>query len=182
MVLALTQCLDPNHLIAAQMFTWASLGLEEQPAGILAKLYVDIGVEVWVFKSWKRQLMLGAMVVYLSQSFGSVEELLMSCTVLCHTFLKWQSVWLEHHKHPARVLGAPVLVNAVAESTPGEPSLVFTWRAFSLLCLSHQNVPKCCHKLTVVSLKQSFPGVGESQLTWWGWRHWGRVWKAWWNC
>ena len=51
MVLGLTQCLDPNHRIAAQMFTWASLGLEEHLARILAKLYVEIGAEVWVFKS-----------------------------------------------------------------------------------------------------------------------------------
>lgn len=36
---------------AAQMFTWASLGLEGQLAGIMAKLYVEIGVEVWVLKS-----------------------------------------------------------------------------------------------------------------------------------
>lgn len=49
MVLGLTQCLDLNHHIAAQMFTWASLGLEEHLAVTLAELYVEIGVEVWVF-------------------------------------------------------------------------------------------------------------------------------------
>lgn len=51
MILGLTQCLDSNHRIAAQMFTWASLGLEGQLAGIMAKLYVELGVEVWVLKS-----------------------------------------------------------------------------------------------------------------------------------
>lgn len=59
------------------------------------------------------------MVVYPSQSFGSVEQLLLSCTALCHAFLKWQSVWPERHGHTTRVLGALVLISAVAESAAG---------------------------------------------------------------
>lgn len=68
MVLGLYQCLDPNRRIAAQMFTWASLGLEEQLAGIMVKLYVKIGTEVRTFRSRKCQLMLGAVVVHPSRA------------------------------------------------------------------------------------------------------------------
>lgn len=45
--LGLTQCLDPNHCVADQTFTWTSLGLEQHPAGILAELCVEGGVEVF---------------------------------------------------------------------------------------------------------------------------------------
>lgn len=62
--------------------------------------------------------MLGTVAVYPSQSFGSAEQLLLSCAALGHSFLKWWSEWLEHHEDPTGVLGAPVLVSAVAESTP----------------------------------------------------------------
>lgn len=45
--LGLTQCLDPNHCVADQTFTWISLGLEQHPAGILAKLCMEASVEVF---------------------------------------------------------------------------------------------------------------------------------------
>lgn len=66
--------------------------------------------------------MLGAVVVYPSPSFGSVEQRLWSCSALCHASLKCWSVWLEHQKHTARVLGSRVL--GPAAGTCGCPSLV----------------------------------------------------------
>lgn len=77
-------------------------------------------LEIWVFKSRKWQLILGTVVFYSpSQPLGSAKQLPSSCTVLCHAFLKWWGVLLEHHKHTACVLGAPALVSPAAESSPG---------------------------------------------------------------
>lgn len=65
---------------------------------------------------------LGFVVVYPSPSFGSVEQQLWSCCSLCQAALKRWSVWLERHKHSARVLGSRVL--SPAAGTRGCPSLV----------------------------------------------------------
>lgn len=147
------------------MFTWTSLGLEQHPAGISAKLCVERGVEVWGFKSWKCWLLLGAAVVYPPPSFGSVEQWLWSCSALCHASLECWSVRLEHHKHTARVLGSRVLDPAV--STCACLSLVWAGGACSPLCLSHQKVPECCHELAVASLKLSV-FLGWRNLSWLG--------------
>lgn len=67
-------------------------------------------------------IMLGAVVVYPSPSFGSVEQQLWSCSSLCQAALKRWSVRLEHHKHSAGVLGSRVL--SPAAGTRGCPSVV----------------------------------------------------------
>lgn len=42
MVLGLTPCLDPNHPITGQIFTWAYLGLEEHLHGVLTQMGKEV--------------------------------------------------------------------------------------------------------------------------------------------
>lgn len=42
MVLGLTPCLDPNHPITGQIFTWAYLGLEEHLHSVLTQMGKEV--------------------------------------------------------------------------------------------------------------------------------------------
>lgn len=91
-------------------------------------------------------------------SFGSVEQRLWSCSTLCHTSLKRRSVWLEHHKQSACVLGSRGLSPCCCRHSWLSLSGL-SWELF----LPIVSLPPKYLELAVVSLKLSVL-LGQSNL------------------